>query len=87
VADKPTMVQTLFTSYPASDLIAIDWASCTTLGELAEKLEDGGDTLLLFVASELSDVEADATECIRRIDVAIRDLEAVRAALVDRRGG
>lgn len=89
MADKQTLVQTLFSSYPDSDLIAIDWASCTTLDDLADALEeqDSGDTLLLFVARELSDCTQDESECIRRVEVAIRDLEAVKAGLVARRDG
>jgi hypothetical protein len=70
----------LYESYPDQDLLPIESPKPgETIAEFKLRAEDAGDTLFLFLCREADD-EIDADEYIARLDRAMRDIEAVRAA-------
>jgi hypothetical protein len=86
---KPVTALEIYDAYPGSDLIPLDpplehetvSAYIKRVGR--KNLRECGDTLFAFIFFELSDSdEEDAREgCIHMLDVALRDVMAVKHAL------
>lgn len=87
---KPVTALEIYDAYPGSDLIPLDPplehetvpAYIKRIGR--KNLRECGDTLFAFIFFELSDSdeEEDAREsCIHLLDVALRDVMAVKHAL------
>jgi hypothetical protein len=79
-----TAAQVIYRSYPDQDLLPIDPPQPEeTIGAFAQRAEEAGDTLFLFLCREAND-EIDAAEYIARLDRAINDIEHVREAFLKR---
>ena len=75
-----TIPRILYEAYPDQDLLPIEPPQPgETIGAFARRAEQAGDTLFLFLCREADD-EIDASEYLARLDRAIRDIDAVRAA-------
>lgn len=73
----------IYEAYPDSDLLPIEPPKPgEAIGAFEVRARDAGDTLFLFLCREAED-EIDADEYIGRLDRAIRDIEAVRAAFCE----
>jgi hypothetical protein len=71
----------IYEAYPDQDSLPIDPPQRgETIRVFADRAQDAGDTLFLFLCREAGDDCSDAAEYVRRLDRAINDLEQVRAA-------
>ena len=70
----------IYDAYPDNDLLPIEPPKPgEAIDAFERRARDAGDTLFLFLCREAQD-EIDTDEYIGRLDRAIRDIEAVRAA-------
>ena len=75
-----TIPRILYDAYPDQDLLPIEPPHPGELiGAFARRAEQAGDTLFLFLCREADD-EIDAEEYLKRLDRAMRDIDAVRVA-------
>jgi len=73
----------IYEAYPDQDLLPIEPPKPgEAIGAFEVRAKDAGDTLFLFLCREAED-EIDADEYVARLDRAIRDIEAVRAAFCE----
>ncbi len=78
--------KTLLATYPSVGMLPIDPADPESVEEVVTN--DGvGDTLFTFLWRELADVgDEDAADAVRALNVAIADILAVKAAIVEKAG-
>jgi hypothetical protein len=75
------MPQTIYEAYPDHDVLLIEPPKQgETIGEFAYRAENAGDTLFLFLCREADD-EIDAHVYMARLNRAIGDINAVKAAV------
>jgi hypothetical protein len=75
-----TAPRILYEDYPDQDLLPIEPPQAgETIGRFKRRAEEAGDTLFLFLCREADD-EIDIEEYIHRLDRALRDIDAVKAA-------
>ena len=75
-----TVPQILYGAYPDQDLLPIEPPyPGETVGAFKLRAEEAGDTLFLFLCREADD-EIDAEEYLKRLERAMRDIDAVRVA-------
>lgn len=89
ITSKPVTALEIYDAYPESDLIPVDLplehetvpAYIKRIGR--KNLCECGDTLFAFIFFELSDSDEgdDREGCIHMLDVALRDVMAVKHAL------
>lgn len=73
----------IYAAYPDVDLLPIDPPHANEpMSSFMVRAEHTGDALFLFLCREAND-EISAAEYVERLDTAIRDIEAVRAAVLD----
>lgn len=75
--------QIIYAAYPDQDLLPIEPPKPgESISDFEVRARDAADTLFLFLCREAED-EIDAEEYSRRLDRAIGDIQAVRAAFED----
>ncbi|MFQ5502216.1 MAG: hypothetical protein ACE5EQ_07925 [Phycisphaerae bacterium] len=80
---RTVAAQTLYHGYPDSDLLPIEPpGSGQPIDAFKHQAEAAGDTLFLFLCREAAD-DIDALEYLNRLDRAVRDIEAVHAAVTE----
>lgn len=73
----------IYEAYPDQDLLPIEPPQPgETIDAFELRARDAGDTLFLFLCREAED-EIDTDQYVGRLDRAIRDIEAVRAAFCE----
>jgi hypothetical protein len=78
---RESAARIIYQAYPDQDLLPIDPPRRgETIRAFADRAQDAGDTLFLFLCREAGDDCNDAAEYVRRLDRAISDIEHVRAA-------
>ena len=69
----------IYNGYPNSDLLDIDPPVLNeTIGVFKKRAEDAGDTLFLFLCREADEDCEDASEYIRRLEVAISQIQKLQ---------
>ena len=75
---RKTAPRVIYEAYPDQDILPIEPPQPgETIGDFEVRARDAGDTLFLFLCREAED-EIDADEYVKRLDRAIRDIDAVR---------